>query len=132
MSQENVKIVWRIYDEWGRGNFREGTELYDPHILLVVRPDLPEFGVFLGADGISEYMHRLLEQWERLTIEADQLQAIGDTVLAHVVQHAKGRVSGIEGDSRFFTLFTFRGAKIVRIETLGDEDEALEAAGLRE
>jgi ketosteroid isomerase-like protein len=77
-------------------------------------------------------MRRFLDQREEISIEADQLQAIGDTVLAHVVQHAKGRVSGIEGDSRFFMLFTFRGAKIVRIETLGDEDEALEAAGVRE
>ena len=36
--RENVEIVRRIYGEWGRGNFHEGTELYDPHVLLVLRP----------------------------------------------------------------------------------------------
>ncbi|HEY3192754.1 MAG TPA: hypothetical protein VGJ61_08230, partial [Solirubrobacterales bacterium] len=45
MSQENVEIVRRIYGEWGRGNFREGAELYDPHVLLVVRQEFrPGFG----------------------------------------------------------------------------------------
>ena len=45
MSQENVEVVRRVYDEWGRGNFREGAELYDPHVLLVLRP---EFGLLRG------------------------------------------------------------------------------------
>jgi hypothetical protein len=37
MSEENVEVLRRIYGEWGRGNFREGAELYDPQVLLVVR-----------------------------------------------------------------------------------------------
>jgi hypothetical protein len=41
-------------------------------------------------------------------------------------------VSGIEGDDHYFMLFTFRGAIIVRIDSVRDEREALEAAGLRE
>jgi hypothetical protein len=40
-------------------------------------------------------------------------------------------VSGIEGDDHYFMLFTFRGAIIVRIDSVRDEREALEAAGLR-
>ena len=77
-------------------------------------------------------MQRFLEQWERLTIEAKRIESVGDTVLAHVVQRAKGRASGIEGDLFYFMLFTFRGKKIVRLENLMDEGEALEAAGLLE
>ncbi len=55
-----------------------------------------------------------------------------DTVLARVVQHSKGRASGIEGDISYFVLFTFRGGKIVRMESVMGEDEALEAVGLSE
>ena len=29
MSQRNVEIVRQIYERWGRGDFRAGTELYD-------------------------------------------------------------------------------------------------------
>jgi ketosteroid isomerase-like protein len=35
-------------------------------------------------------------------------------------------------EQRFFMLFTFRGGKIVRIESILERDEAIEAAGLRE
>lgn len=96
-----------------------------------MRSDFPEWGVFHGPDGVKQYM-RLLEQWERLTVEAEDLSAIGDTVLARVVQHGKGRASGIEGDDHYFMLFTFRGGKLVRIETVRHEAEALEAVGLEE
>jgi ketosteroid isomerase-like protein len=44
----------------------------------------------------------------------------------------KGRASGIEGDDRYYQLFTFRGGKIVRMEVIRDEAEALEAVGLSE
>ena len=70
--------------------------------------------------------------------EADYSRALGPwravdgTVLAQIVQHGKGRASGIEGDNRYFQLFTFRGQKIVRMESIMDEAEALEAVGLSE
>jgi hypothetical protein len=49
-----------------------------------------------------------------------------------VALQSTGRTSGIDGDIRFFILFTFRGGRIVRIECVMDEADALEAAGLRE
>ena len=132
MSQENVEVVRRIYQGWAAGNFRAGAEGLDEHVVLVIRPDFPEFGIFHGPAGVSTFVQRLLEQWERLTVEAMDLRAIGDTVLARVVQHCKGRVSGIEGDDWYFMLFTFRGRKIVRLETVMNESETLEAVGLSE
>src|SRR5262245_21761100 len=130
MSKENVEIVRRIYESWAEGDFRGGAYDIDQHVVLVVRPEPPEFGVFSGPAGCETYMRRVLEQWERLTVKAKQIQAVGDTVLAEVVQHGKGRASAIEGDNRYFMLWTFRGAKIVRIETVRDEGDALAAVGL--
>jgi ketosteroid isomerase-like protein len=88
--------------------------------------------VFSGPAGVSVYVRRMLQQWERLTVEAKHIQAVGDTVLVHVVQHGKGRASGIEVDDRYFMLYTFRGDKVVRIELVRDKTDALEAAGLSE
>src|SRR3954451_7446272 len=132
MSQENVEIVRRIYEEWAIGRFGAGIDDFDQHVVFVVRPDFPEWGVFNGPDGVRDFMQSFLEQWELLTIEAKRIEAVGDTVLAHVVQHGKGRASGIEGDLTYFMLFTFRGKKIVRLENAMDEREALEAVGLSE
>ncbi len=132
MSQENVEIARRIYEGWAKGDFGAGLGDLDPNVTLVIRPDFPEFGVFVGAQGIETLMRRFLEHWEELTIEAKDLRAVGDTVIARIVQHGKGKASGIEGDMRYFQLFTFRGGKIVRMESVMYEAEALEAAGLRE
>jgi ketosteroid isomerase-like protein len=132
MSQENMQTVRQIYDGWAAGDFRAGADDLDQDVVFVVRPDFPEFGVFHGPEGIGGYMRRLLEQWERLALEAEHLRAVRDIVLARVVQRGKGRISGIEGDHRYFMLFTFDGRKIVRIETVMHEGEALIAAGLSE
>jgi len=132
MSQENVEVVREIYEGWASGDFSGGVAHLDEHVVLVARPDFPEFGVFAGPSGIETYMRRFLEQFERVTIEAEQIEAVGDTILVHVVQHGKYRTSGVEGDNQYFMLFTFRGRRIVRIETVMEEAEALEALGLSE
>ncbi len=134
MSQENAEAVRGLFQRLSTGDFlsAEVASALDPHVVFVVRPPFPEEGVVLGLEALANYLRGFFEQWERLTMEADSLQAIGDTILARVVQHAKGKASGVGGDIRFCMLFTFRGGKIVRIESLLDEAEALEAAGLRE
>ena len=133
MSRENVEVVARIYRAWTKGDFRARVAELDEHVVFVVRrPDFPEFGVFSGPAGIETYMRRFLDQWQRLTIEAKHIEAVGDTVLAHVIQHGKGTASGIEIDDTYFMLFTFRGGRIVRMEAVRNKADALEAVGLRE
>ena len=132
MSQENVEIVREIYEAWSSGDFRAGADRLDQNVMFIVSPDFPEFGVFVGPEGVRQFMRRFLEQWKRITIEAKHLEAVGDTVLAHVVQHQVGRASGLAGDISTFMLFAFRGRKIVRIESVLHRAEALEAVGLSE
>ena len=67
-----------------------------------------------------------------LTFEAEEVRAAGDTVLVSVCQRGVGRASGVPIEARYFTLWSFRGPKVIRIESFGDRAEALEAAGLRE
>ena len=52
--------------------------------------------------------------------------------LVRVRQSGVGRGSGVATESRNFTVWTFRGEKVVRIESFVNEAEALDAAGLRE
>jgi ketosteroid isomerase-like protein len=133
MSQENVEIVRRIYGEWGRGNLREGAELYDPHILLVVRPEFrPASGVYCGPDEIATYMRDFLAEWEGFVIAGEEFVDGGDSVLVRVEQRATGRESGTPVHAGYFQVWTFRGGKVIRIESFGERAAALEAAGLRE
>jgi ketosteroid isomerase-like protein len=136
MSEENVEIVRRIYAEWGRGNFREGTEFYDPNVLLVLRPEFglaTGEGVYRGADEVARYMREVfLPEWEGLVIAGDEFLDAGDSVVVHVHQHGTGRQSHAFGELRYFQVWTFRGTSVIRIESVMERADALEAAGLSE
>jgi ketosteroid isomerase-like protein len=132
MSQETVEIVQRIFDSWATGDFGAGLADLDPEVVFVVRHPFPEAVETIGPDGIKQYMRRFLDNWETYAVEARDLQAVGDTVVADAMQRGEGKASGIEMEQQFFMLFTFREGKIVRIESVLDRDQALEAAGLRE
>jgi ketosteroid isomerase-like protein len=130
MSQDNEEIVRSMFDSWAEGDFRSGSADLDRHVTFVVRSPFPESGVVHGPDGVRKYMNGFLEQFDQLTIEAERFRAAGDTVVVQARQYGTGRSSGAPADVRYFMLFTFRGGKIVRIESILDEAEALEAAGL--
>ena len=130
MTPDKIETVKRIFRGWAAGDMHAEADAFDPEIVFVVRPDFPEHGVFQGSSGVREYMRRFLEHWELTTFEAEEIRAFGDTVFVRVIQRGKGAASGIEADQRFFQLFTFRAGKIVRLETVRDERDALEAVGV--
>ena len=132
MSNETVEIVQRIFAGWAAGEFGAGLTDLDPDVVFVVRQPFPEAVRTVGPDGIGRYLRRFLDNWETYAVEASEFKATGDTVLVDALQHGRGKASRIDMEQRFYMLFTFRGRKIVRIESILERDQALEAAGLGE
>ena len=139
MSRENVEIMRTVYDRYREGDFQASADLLDPHVVLVLPkasdwgPETPESGLFIGPEGIAEYTrHNLLKPWADFTMEAEEIIEAGDGVLVRVIQRGVGRTSGIPVDLRYFTLWSFRGGKVIRIQSFRNREEALEAAGLSE
>jgi ketosteroid isomerase-like protein len=132
VSQANVEAVRRIYERWARGDFRAGTELYDPYVLLVLRPEFPDAGTYCGPDEIRRYMRDdFLADLEGAAIVGEEFLDAGDTVMVRVNQQAIGPGSGAAVAIRYYQLWTFRGRSVIRIESIRGREEALEAAGLR-
>ena len=132
MSRENLETVRRIYDAWGRGDFRAGTELYDREILLVLRPEFPEAGAYHGPEEIRKYMREdFLRDLEDAAIVGEDFLDAGDSVVVRVTQRATGPGSGVPVEMSYYQVWTFRGRFVVRIESVRTRSEALEAAGLR-
>ena len=90
MSQENVEIVRRVYDRWAEGDFEEGG-VFDPLIIFVMGRGFPEAGTYVGTERVAEYMRGFLEPWERLTIRAEEIIQVGDSVVVAVRQEGVGR-----------------------------------------
>src|SRR4051794_41099385 len=111
MPAEPEAIVRTIFEAWGRGDFKYGREHFEEHVMYVVRPDFPEFGVFVGLAEVDGFMHRFREHWSSVTYEIEDLREAGDTIVLRVRQHSKGIASGVEGDTPMFMLLSFRGRK---------------------
>jgi ketosteroid isomerase-like protein len=134
MSAENVEIVQAIYERWGEGDFRASADLLDRHVVLVLGqafgPDDPDAGAYHGIEAVAQYTRRMLEPWKDFTQEAEEIVAAGNSVLVGVRQRALGKTSGVPTEMNYFTLWTFRGRRVIRIESFRERAEALEAAGL--
>ena len=131
MSRRNVEIVRKVYEHWGRGDFRAGANLYDPYMLLVLRPEFPDAGAYCGPDEIRTYMREhFLADLENAVIAGEEFLDAGESVVVRVKQEATGPGSGASVAIRYYQVWTFRGRSLIRIESIRDRAEALEAAGL--
>ena len=63
---------------------------------------------------------------------AEEFIDAGDRVLVTEHHRGRGRGSGIEVDTRLYSVYTVCDGKVVRMDQFTDRPEALEAAGLRE
>jgi len=91
-------------------------------------PDLPK--VHNGRDDYLHMLETLVEEWEELTLQSEEVIDLGDRLfgVSHVTGH--GRLSGIALDIHLFQVVTLRNGMIVHQRDFGDRDRALEAAGL--
>jgi ketosteroid isomerase-like protein len=96
-------------------------------------PETPDAEVYLGVEAVAGWMRRtMLETWADLTMEAEEFISAGDSVLVSVRQRGVARISGVPTDAHYFTLSSFRGSTVIRMENFQERVEALEAAGLSE
>jgi ketosteroid isomerase-like protein len=130
MSRENLEAVRRIFGRWGQGDFQEGVELYDPHIVLVLRAQFPDAGRYCGVEEVASYTRDLLLHWEHLVMEGEEFLEAGDSVVVGLHQQGTGVGSGAPTGLRYFMVWTFRGDSVIRIESIMERAEALEAVGL--
>lgn len=137
MSEENVELARSVYERYGQGDFRAAADLLDRHVVLVLDPVFaaslfasPVDEAFYGIDAVSDYTRGFLED-AHVTMAAEEIVAVGDSVLVSVHQRMTGKKSGIPLESRYVSVWSFRGGKVIRIESFGERADALEAVGLR-
>lgn len=130
MSAENVRLVRRIYDE--------GLIDRDPEWLLelatadveYVNPSYAiEPGIRRGPAAVVGAMRGFAEVWEESRHELHELFDCGETVVASVTWHTRGRGSDREITQQEAQSWTLRDGRIARFEWGLDLGRALDAAG---
>ena len=132
MSQENVEVVRRGYDAWNRGDMNAHLALYSSDARVYPLEDFADSQIRHGLQEIRRLFAELREPWERDEIEAKELVAAGDYVVADNLWRGVMKGTGDEVEMRVGIAFLLRDGKVAEFRLYRSFDEALEAAGLSE
>jgi ketosteroid isomerase-like protein len=126
MPEENIEIVGRLIDAWGRRDLQAVLEEMHPQCEvrgIEVRETLR------GHDALAAGFRDWFDAFDEFTIHPEDFIADGDRVLVPVRQRARGKGSGVEVEQRFFQLFTLRDGMVFRFEEYSEESDVQKALG---
>jgi ketosteroid isomerase-like protein len=133
MSQENLEVVRRIYNEVSAGQWKAQPELFDPEYEVDLTDAGPDLGVIRGVEATETALRGYMETFENFRIELlEVIHADDDYVITAVRDGGRLRGSDSEVWNRFFHVWTFRDGRIRHRTSHRDKEQALEAAGLSE
>jgi uncharacterized protein len=132
MSQENVEASRRAWGRFLADDFRGTLAFLDPEIEVHDVPGLPDARVYHGHQGWLDQIENFREAFSEMTYEPLEFIDAGDKVVGVIRATGVAKVGGLEGETTYAQLETWRNGKIVTIQDFNRKDQALEAAGLRE
>jgi ketosteroid isomerase-like protein len=130
--RQALVLYWvrRSYEIVNRRDFELALAAQDQNVLISwtaeaggpIAPDLVG-REFHGHEGFRRAWEAWLEAFEDLRVEPEEVSDLGDRLLIGVRLVGRGTASGVPVEQRGFTLYTFRGGKVVRQEFFVDRDE---------
>ena len=140
MSQENVEFLEGLFAgaaDMDKKALLEALpelipQMCDPEIEWVEDPGRADGRTYRGHEGVRESWTQWLENFDEYGFELERIVDCGDRVLVVAHEEGRGRLSGASIGQRIYSVYTFRDDKIARYEEFYEEQDAFEAAGLRE
>jgi ketosteroid isomerase-like protein len=133
MSQENVEVVAAHIEAWQAEDAPRALSFLDPHAVLDVSRTGGIDSAFHGHQAIAEFFRRYAGTFEDFRWEVARLTDLGSgAVLVVLTETGRGKGSGVPVDRSLAALYTVIDGKIARITMFRTEQDAFEAAGLRE
>ncbi len=137
MSQENVEIVRRLYEEWSAGLERsdpgavfDSPAVADDFEWRMEGGDFEGRTLWRGRAGYVEWLRTWTGEFEDWSLSLEGLIDVGpDRVVALTYTSAKGRQSGVPVEMKVGVVWEIRDGRVVLAR---NHEEALKAAGLSE
>jgi ketosteroid isomerase-like protein len=130
MSQENVELALEVLAALSRRDGDALVALADPEV------EWHSFfalgGVYLGYEGIRQFMRDLADAWEVQRADVDDQLGVDNAVLLVGRIHYRGKGSGVESETAVGWVLVFREGRLLRFRAFRDPGPALEAVGLSE
>ena len=134
MSQENVEVVRRFVEALVSGrdwqpvlaDLDDDVEIDDLDISLDTQR-------YRGHDGFRKWIADWSDSWASWRIQDVEVRPAGeDRLIALFVMFVKGQGSGIDLSRHDALVCTLRAGKIAKLVYYNDQQEALQAVGLKE
>ncbi len=121
-----MSLIRKSYEAVNQGQFDWMADHLPPDFELV--PTAGSGEAFVGSEAISRWFDDLADAWETIQTEVEEVVDFGDRVVVLGRIRNRGRGSGIEVDVVAAHLWTVENGVPVRIELIGDREEALQRA----
>jgi ketosteroid isomerase-like protein len=129
VSEENVRIVKRIYAAWEDGS-PVSSGLLAEDIEWVNPAEAVEPGTRRGVSAFGEAADSVDNTFEGARIEFEEFIDAGEHVVVIGILHGVGQGSGVEIGQKQGYVWTIRDGKAVRFRWFNDPSAALRSVGL--
>ncbi len=121
-EQENLALVRRGYEAFGRGDIATLLTLFDPEISWVTPgpADLPTAGTRRGHAAVTEFFQTLTALVDITRFEPKEFIAQGDRVIAIGDETCRVNATGRAVEARWSHAFTVRDGKVTAFEEFVD------------
>jgi ketosteroid isomerase-like protein len=130
IGDEKPAVALRSYEAFNRGDLEEALSVFDPeivwHTYLVPGPG---GGTYHGHEGVRELWADARNIFGDFRNEPERLIAAEDRLVVLVRVCGWGKESGVEVEAKIAHIHTFRGGRIVRVDSYEDREEALRELG---
>jgi ketosteroid isomerase-like protein len=130
MSHEDMEIVRRLYDDLSSGDLAAVEAKLGAGVEWDTQARGSDGALVYGIEGAANTIREWLDAWEDATFEVLEIRDAGDQIAAHLQQHARAKISGIEGDVDAYASFTISDLKIVGYREHSTWSAALASVGL--
>jgi ketosteroid isomerase-like protein len=133
MSQENLELVRRSFDAFGRGDLEGVLDTFAPEFEFDPSGRFMDTQrVYRGRAGMIEFWERFRAAWDDVRVAIDRMEDLDGHVLTLGDIRGTGTGSGAEVRTEAAWLHTVEDGLIVHLRSFSTWREALEAAGLSE
>ena len=123
----NRQLLEGLFDGWRRGDFASGVELFAEDVSFSgAQPEGQAHAA--GPEGIARFMRRFLEDWERYTVDTQEIEELGaGRYIATGTQHGKGKTSTMDITAPVSIAIRMAEGRITQLEFFLEREQALEA-----
>jgi uncharacterized protein len=131
LDDARIRSVLRGYEAFNCGELDDAIAMFDPEVVwhTWIVPG-PGGATYRGLDGVRELWSDARNVFGNFRNEPERVIACDDKVVAFVAVRGRGLVSGAEVEGRIAHVYSWRGDKVLQVDSYEDRDEALRVAGV--